>query len=187
MSMTAFDHGTPWTEDEYLALGETSDRVELLDGSLLVTPGPSVAHQRISIRLAKLLIPAAEAAGLEVLESINLRLQPNRIPIPDLVISRPADDGLTVDPKAVHLVCEITSPRNAAVDRILKMQYYADAGIPWYLLVDPEPLTLRLFRLDGDKYTTHAEAVPGVPLSVTDPVEVTIDPATLVRRPSGRS
>jgi Uma2 family endonuclease len=171
----------PWTEEKWLALGETKPRIELFDGSLLVNAAPTPQHQEISFWLATVLQPAVRAADLRVYEAINLRLKPGRIPIPDLVITTRIDSKqLIVDADACRLVCEIISPSNPATDRVLKMHYYAEAGIAWYLLVDPEPeLTLRLYRLNGTRYAEHAVGRPGEPLKLTHPVHVVIDPSTL--------
>ena len=184
MTSAAFEHVLPWTEEEYLALGETPDRVELFDGSLFVGPAPAPRHQSVSGRLLVALLPAAERAGLDVLEAINLRLKRSRIPIPDLVIVDPARVDYVkavVDVAAVRLVCEIVSPGNPAADRVLKMHYYAEAGIAWYLLVEQEPeLTLRLYRLDDEKYVECAVGHAGAPLRLTEPVRLDLDPQTLL-------
>jgi Uma2 family endonuclease len=181
MTTAIFSDGRPMTEAEFLAIDETSERIELFDGSLHVTPGPNPRHQKISRRLANALDPGAEAAGLQVLEGVNVRLAPNRVPIPDVAITTDIDlDESIIDVTDVRLVCEITSPSNAATDKVLKMHYYAAAGIAWYLLVDPRARSLRLYRLVGNTYVEHAVSESGEVLRLTDPVPAVLDPEALL-------
>ena len=181
MTSAVFGHGGPWTEEEYLALGETPERVELFDGSLYVTPAPTPRHQYISGELVAALRPAVRVAALQVLEAVNVRLRTGRMTIPDLVVTGDIDfDELVIDAGAVRLVCEIISPSNAATDKVLKMHYYATAGIPWYLLVEQETGALQLFRRDGSHYLEHSMAKPGETLHLTEPVEASIRPDDLV-------
>ena len=186
MSTAAFGHALPVTEEEYLSLGETPERVELFDGRIEVSPSPTPAHQRSSRRIANALDGPALARGFEVFEAINVRLLRERIAIPDIVVL----DGLgyhelVADAHRVQLVGEIISPANASNDRVLKMRYYAEAGIPWYLLANPEPqLTLQIFRLVGDRYVLEHEEGPEQTLRLPGPVEVELDPAELQRLPT---
>lgn len=184
MTTAIFSDGRPMSEREYLALGETPERIELFDGSLHVSLSPTLRHQTISRRLANALDHGAGAAGLQVVEAPNLRLRPDRIPIPDIVVTSVdvSLDTLVIDAADTYLVCEILSPSNASTDKVLKMHFYAAAGIPWYLLVEPDPLALRLHRLDGTTYVEHSVTKVGQVLRLTDPVGATIDPAELLPR-----
>ncbi len=181
MTVAVFDHEGPWTEEEYLALGETSQRVELFDGSLHLTPAPTPRHQRISRKLGNILEAAAESAGLELLEAVNARLRPGRVPVPDLVVTGPADlDDPYVEAADVRLVCEIISPSNAATDNVLKMHYYAAAGIEWYLLVEQTTGALRLYRRRARHYVEQQAVKRGGMLKLETPVRATIRPEDLV-------
>jgi Uma2 family endonuclease len=183
MTSAILGQGTPVTEEEFFALGETSKRVELFDGSLYVTPAPTPRHQVISRRLANMLDPGALDVGLTVMEAVNVRLQPGRIPIPDLVVTTDVDlDVLVIDAEDVLLVCEIVSPSNASADKVLKMHYYAAAGIPWYLLVEQETQALHLYGLTGGHYREHSVTKPGEVLRLTKPVVATITPDDLLPR-----
>lgn len=182
MTSTIFSDG-PMAEEEFLGIGDTPERIELFDGSLHVTPAPTPRHQVISRRLANILDRGAVAAGLQVLEAVNVRLRPDRIPIPDIVIATDVDlDELVVDFSDVRLVCEIMSPSNSTTDKVLKKHYYAEAGIPWHLLVEPTTGELRLYQLSGTKYIDHSVAGMGEALRLTEPVAVSIDPAELQLR-----
>ncbi|MBB4696853.1 Uma2 family endonuclease [Paractinoplanes abujensis] len=171
-----FPDGRPMTGDDYLALGVTSPRVELLDGSLLVTPNPTNTHQRIARRLANRLEENADAAHLQIDEAVNVRLTPDRFFIPD-VAAYSADVGevVFVEAEAVALICEILSPSNPTTDKVLKMHLYAEAGIPWYLVVDPTSPALYLYELSGASYKEHSAAQAGEILHLSAPVAAHLD------------
>jgi Uma2 family endonuclease len=184
VTMMTYDPAKQWTEEEYFALGETSERIELFDGSLLVSPSPTFRHQHIARRLANVLDEALVESGpdLEVFEAINVRLRRGRISIPDVVVVQRSDDQLVAEAAEVELICEITSLGHASRDRVFKFRRYAEAGIPWYLLIEPDPILLRLFRLVGGAYDEHSVAKSGEVLSLTEPVRVDIDADALTRR-----
>lgn len=175
-----FEHTGPWTEAQFLDL-RGDRRVELLDGALLVSPSARLRHQRLSSRLWAAL-DAAVPPGLEVLEAINVRVGPGKILIPDLaVVAVPGLDSTVCEATDVVLVVEITSPGNAAVDRAVKPQLYAQAGVPHYLRIelgeaDPHAL---VYRLERGHYAEIACMDAGRPLVLTEPIAATLDLAAL--------
>ncbi len=185
MSAAVLEHPGPWSEEQYFALGETPNRIELIDGGLWVSPAPNKPHQDISFLLMAMIRPAARAAGLRAYEAANLRLGPDRIVIPDLVVADTDPHGGVIEASEVTLVCEIVSPSNAANDRLLKMQFYATAHIEWYLLVEPDLVafdfvTLRLFRLVGHHFVEHAVAGRGESLTLEGPLACQINADALI-------
>ena len=181
MSVSVLEHPGPWSEDEFFALGETQSRVELIDGSLWVSPTPTKRHQDIVSLLTIELYHAARRSGLRLLQDVNLRLADGRIVEPDIVIADTDITGLTVEAAEAKLVIEVVSPSNAATDRLLKPQLYAAAQIGWYLLVEQpkDSVELHLQRLDGDHYVPHAVARPGDVLAREEPFPYRIDVASL--------
>jgi Uma2 family endonuclease len=44
-------------------------------------------------------------------------------------------------------VCEVLSPGTARIDRVVKMPLYAEQGVQWLWLIDPDQHTLEVYRL----------------------------------------
>ncbi|MFJ5220501.1 Uma2 family endonuclease [Streptomyces sp. NPDC088354] len=173
--------------DDVLALPEdTHNRIELVGGALLMRPNPGVPHQRASLRLAMLLMDAADSAQapVEVLEAVNV-VVPDGLLIPDIaVINADAASaaGLTIDAHDVLIAIEIASPSTRVTDRKMKAALYAAAGIAhcWRLELEPAP-RLYLGHLENGGYVDRLVQA-GETTAVTEPFPLDIDPARLVRR-----
>jgi Uma2 family endonuclease len=170
-------HPAEWTVDEVLELPEDNgSRVELVDGTLVVSPAPTFRHQRLLQRL-QFGLGNAVPAGNELLPGVNVRLNRRRLLIPDLVVvTCPGENFLYADPHDVLLAVEIESPSSKVADRVLKRQLYAEANVPYYLLVNPaaEPTEAVLLELVDGEYT-EALRSEGGKLELIRPFTATLD------------
>ena len=178
---TFFPDGRALDDAEFLALVRTPQRVEMFDGSFYLAPALGLRHQHVCAKLLATLRVAADEADLYALPAVNVRLNPGLFMIPDLVIATSADfNQPVIEAAAIRLVCEVASPATSMIDKVLKRHHYATAGIPWYLLVDPEAGALHLLELDGTSYAKHSAAELGEFLQLTEPVVAAIDSTALL-------
>lgn len=159
-----------------LALPEDQgQRVELVDGAVVVRPAPGLARQRVLQRL-QVALHQATPPQWEPLPGINVVLDSRRLLIPDLAVTTvPGLDAVYCDGADLLLAVEISSPSSRAYDGALKRQLYAEAQVPFFLLVDPAatPVAATCFGLNGGTYSEIARADDGV-LTLTRPFAVTV-------------
>ena len=157
---------------------ETWDgRWELIHGVAYdMTPSPSPEHQRVSFNLQKTIDAALDDArrrgggGLCEILSAPLDLYlPNEQSVyqPDLVV---VCDPAKITRRGVEgvpdLVIEVLSPSTSSRDWSRKRWSYEAAGIPEYLIVDPDERFGVLLRLEAGRYVEAARVEWGasVPL-----------------------
>jgi Uma2 family endonuclease len=183
------EHEGPWTEEAYLALPETaSPRIELLDGSLLVTPWAGGGHQ-LAVYWLSLLLGPATPTGMLLLPGGNVRVTPDTFLIPDIILTTQTDpDVVYYEGREIVLAGEIVSPGSAGADRWTKPRRYAQAGIDWYMRVElkgPRAPKVILYRRVDEKYVEHVQASAGQQFHIDGPISVAFDPAILKSRRQG--
>lgn len=194
-ALPAQSHVQPWTVDEWIALNEDApdgSRYELVDGSVLMSPAPSMGHQLAGDRLARILTDGAPR-GLLPVTATGIAMGDRTALIPDILVvdlAAFADGAKVPDPSQVHLVVEIVSPSTTTTDRTLKPAKYAAAGIPHFwrlemvrfrgLGIDRLPV-LFTYALDADReYRLTRRLAAGTAAKIEEPFPVTLDPADLV-------
>jgi Uma2 family endonuclease len=165
----------PWSLDDVLSLPEdNSQRIELVDGALLVSPLGSYRHQQLVGRVYAALVAACPDT-LEATIELNVLLSSGRLVIPDFTVVTPREAGVMFPVSDVVLVGEVFSPSTRLNDAGLKRSLYAKAGIRYYLMVDPEPRVVEatLLELQGTEYVEIAQSEDGL-LQIERPFPVTI-------------
>lgn len=119
------------------AAPDDGHRYELVDGLLVVTPGPVTAHQRAALRLAVLLVAACPDRLEVFVAPFDVRLADDTVVQPDVLVARRDDLTRTNLPTAPVLAVEILSPSTRGNDLLLKKDRLERAGCASYWTVDP--------------------------------------------------
>ncbi|MFF4005767.1 Uma2 family endonuclease [Streptomyces sp. NPDC001717] len=143
-AMAAIQHETTIAEAaDRLSRELPGHRVEILQGRLTVTPPADGAHaESLTWLIEECFAAGARQAGLKYLQAIGVWLTsgPNDFAIPDLALVESDYRDAHVErncfaPHVFRLVVEITSS-NWSDDLGTKVDSYAQAGIPVYLIAD---------------------------------------------------
>lgn len=111
----------PWTLADLASLPDDGQRYEIVDGSLLVSPPPTLLHQAVTDRVRRLL-RAAAGPDFEVLEGVGVQL-PNGLLVPDVVVAHGEAvwSGRSVlRPADLVLAVEVVSSSSTTTDRVTK-------------------------------------------------------------------
>jgi Uma2 family endonuclease len=159
-------HG-PHGQDQLLTVEEWADlpedvQGELVDGRLVEEEVVRPTHAIVATWLTICIGTWARERGGYVLGDLKLRIAARRGRIPDLCIylpeqARPRRDDALVT-RLPSIVIEIVSPERSDTrrDRVEKTRDYADAGIPWYWIVDPQQRVLEIYELGRQARYFHA-------------------------------
>ncbi len=172
---------------EYEALPEDiCRRIEIVDGAIIVHATRRRLHQDICRRLANALETACGSA-LAVSTDVDLRLRD--IPLlnrrPDAVAYDAAlPDDAVLRPQHCTLVVEVMSPGSVTADQTDKPAEYAAARIPHYWRVEhgaaEKILSVFCYRLDPTTGTYASAGVHTGKMTVTEPINITVDLTTLL-------
>ena len=145
-----------WTAVEVQNLPEEpGKRFECVDGELLVTPSPVMAHQvALSILLHSLYDYAAMGRRALVLPApLDYVLDPFTVVQPDITVV-PTPTGRVPkreeEPEPPVLFIEVLSPSTARYDRVVKRKRYQRQGIE-YWIVDVESRVIERWLGDRDR------------------------------------
>lgn len=177
--VTTLPRGRALTVADLETMPDDGHRYELIDGALLVTPAPSVRHQRVSTWLLVLLDRAC-LPELEVFAApLDVVLGPSTGVQPDLLVARRADLTEKNLSAAPLLVVEILSPSTRLVDLNLKRATYERAGIANYWVVDPMVPRLTAWELRDGAYAEVADVAGDESWTARTPYAVTVVPDAL--------
>lgn len=174
----------PWTAQLALDLlpENNGPKVEVVRGSVVVTPHANYDHQDIELELTYRLKQAAREVGLWTYLEVNI-VSGDDLFIPDLVVLRRSGGGQRTMPiSEAVLLGEIVSAGNRRKDLIDRPREYADAGVPYFLRIDFRNRVpgLVLHRLVNGAYQPAVAAAAGGTFAMTDPFPFSVDPAELL-------
>ena len=139
-----------YTYDDYV---EWEGRWELMDGiACAMVPAPLRIHQALAYEIAyRLRLEIEECEQCEVLGEIDYKIAEDTILRPDVVLicGETNERFLTKPPE---IIVEVISKSTALRDEKYKFEIYEREKVKYYVLVYPDDLVAKVYKLDGKKF-----------------------------------
>lgn len=171
-----------WTYADLDAMPESLDRIEILDGDLVVSPSPHLHRHQTTVgnlfALLRAWVKPRKLGRVFVAPADVVRSEKRVLP-PDVFYVRA--DRLGAVGRALHgppdLVAEVLSPGNDRLDQTVKFRMYEEAGVPECWIVDPKKGTVEGFALGPDGYARHDAGARGAAVrsALLDGLSVNVD------------
>jgi Uma2 family endonuclease len=174
-----------WTKAEYYGMADLGwfkgQRVELIEGEIVVLSPQKFAHGQVADRVTELLRHAF-GPDFWVRMQLPLDLGESSEPEPDVSVVRGRRESFSEHPRTAELIVEI-SDTTLAYDRREKASLYASSGIADYWVVNLVQRQVHVFRdpqIDGGQshgfgYRSMLTFLPGeqiTPLAMGKPIAV---------------
>ncbi|MGH7619894.1 MAG: Uma2 family endonuclease [Gemmatimonadaceae bacterium] len=160
-----------WTAKEVRELVDASPlatpRYELVDGELLVTPAPRLAHQEAVFDLLYLLRAYfdTEPVGHGLMSPSDVELEPEFLSQPDIFVM-PIEEWHRVRHgrivRRLLLAVEVLSPSSAGHDRVRKRPAY-QRNVPEYWIVDLDARVVERWRPTDERPEILTESLEWLP------------------------
>ncbi len=146
-----------WTYEMYAALPEDGHRYEVVQGVLMMSPAPEMAHQGVIQRISHYLDEQIFSTdrGLVFTSPVDVVLSPKQVVQPDVLVllekhlDRLQEKCILGPP---DLVVEVISSGSVTYDRVVKHDLYEKAGVPEYWLVNIQEQSIEVFVLEQGEY-----------------------------------
>ncbi|MEA3491533.1 MAG: Uma2 family endonuclease [Campylobacterota bacterium] len=177
MSAQAIEY---YTYDDYK---EWEGEWELIDGiPLAMSPAPLRRHQGIAtVIIAELHNQLEACQECEVLGEIDYKVSDDTILKPDIVLTcgETNESYLT---KAPEIIVEIISKSTAKRDEKYKFEIYEREKVNYYILLYPNDLRAKIYRLKGSKYDKEGDFLQESYSFEETTCEITLDFARVFKR-----
>lgn len=132
---------------------------ELIEGMpISMAPAPMRIHQQLARDIFFILNEQINEAcdACEFLYEIDWKISQESVVRPDILFTCD-DEGEAYLTKAPKIIFEILSPSTAKKDETVKFDLYEAEGVQYYILVYPDDLKAKAYRLIEGKYRKIAD------------------------------
>ena len=156
---------------------------ELINGiAYAMAPAPVKKHQILSGKIfSEFLNELEECLECEVLIEADYKVDDFTILRPDVAVVC-HDPNKNYIAKAPEIIVEVVSPATARKDEVVKFEIYQQESVKYYVLIYPEELKAKIYKLDGFRYEKEGDFFDQSYTFVLDCKEVAIDFSEVFKR-----